>query len=103
VSTAAHGRGARAPAPVPARSRTRTAAGASATVLQFSADGDNQQLAHLTGALDGNIRQIETEYAVQIRRRGNVFRIEGGAEAARSAQALLPLRVQRQEIHHGRQ
>jgi len=89
VSTAARGRGARAPAPVPAKSRSRTATGASATVLQFSAEGDNQRLAHLTGALDGNIRQIENEYAVQIRRRGNVFRIEGGAESARSAQALL--------------
>jgi phosphate starvation-inducible PhoH-like protein len=82
------GRGARAPAPVPATPRTRKSAGA-ATVLQFSADADNQRLAHLTGALDGNIRQIENEYAVQIRRRGNIFRIAGSAEAARAAQALL--------------
>jgi len=82
------GRGARPTAPVPKGPRAKKAAGAE-TVLQFSADADNQRLAHLAGALDGNIRQIENEYAVQIRRRGNVFRIQGSAEAARSAQALL--------------
>jgi phosphate starvation-inducible PhoH-like protein len=58
-------------------------------VLQFSADADNQRLAHLTGALDANLRQIENEFSVRIRRRGNVFRIEGAAEAARAAQSLL--------------
>jgi len=66
-----------------------TKAAAAATVLQFSAEADNQRLAHLTGALDANVRQIENEFAVRIRRRGHLFRIEGSAEGARAAQALL--------------
>ena len=64
-------------------------AASAATVLQFAAEGDNQRLAHLTGALDANLRQIENEFAVRIRRRGSVFRIEGGTDAARNALALL--------------
>jgi len=66
-----------------------TASRSAAKVLQFSADADNQRLAHLAGALDVNLRQIENEFPVRIRRRGNVFRIEGSADAARNAQALL--------------
>ncbi len=58
-------------------------------VLQFSADADNQRLAHLSGALEANLRQIENEFSVRIRRRGHVFRIEGSAPAARDVQALL--------------
>ena len=69
--------------------RERNASAATATVLKFCADTDNQRLAHLTGALDVNLRQIENEFSVRIRRRGNVFRIEGSSEAARSAQSLL--------------
>ena len=69
--------------------RERGASSATATVLQFCADADNLRLAHLTGALDVNLRQIENEFSVRIRRRGNVFRIEGSPEAARSAQSLL--------------
>jgi len=72
----------------PSRGRGAKAA-AAATVLQFSAEADNQRLAHLTGALDANVRQIENEFAVRIRRRGHLFRIEGSAEGARAAQALL--------------
>ncbi len=71
------------------RGRGTRAAASGSTVLQFAADADNQRLAHLTGALDGNVRQIENEFAVRIRRRGHVFRIEGSAEGARAAQALL--------------
>jgi phosphate starvation-inducible PhoH-like protein len=74
---------------VPATPKERKAPGAGSTVLQFAAEGDNQRLAHLTGALDGNIRQIENEFAVRIRRRGNLFRIEGGTDAAQSTLALL--------------
>jgi phosphate starvation-inducible protein PhoH and related proteins len=59
------------------------------TVLRFTADEDNQRLAHLSGALDGNLRQIENEYGVRIRRRGHVFGIEGEAEAARAALGVL--------------
>jgi phosphate starvation-inducible PhoH-like protein len=88
-SRSSRGRGARAPAPVAPAPKSRKAPGSGATVLQFSADADNQRLAHLTGALDANIRQIENEYAVRIRRRGNVFRIEGSTDSARAAQALL--------------
>ena len=46
-------------------------------VLAFSADADNSELANVTGALDANLRQIETELDVAIRRRGHQFRIEG--------------------------
>jgi phosphate starvation-inducible PhoH-like protein len=62
---------------------------AKATVLQFSAEPDNQRLANLTGALDANLRQIEDEFSVRIRRRGNVFRVEGALAAARDAISLL--------------
>ena len=46
-------------------------------VLAFSADADNSELANVTGALDANLRQIETELEVSISRRGHQFRIEG--------------------------
>ncbi|MFN9807179.1 MAG: PhoH family protein [Betaproteobacteria bacterium] len=57
-----------------------------AKVLSWSADADNVQLANLTGALDDNLRQIETELEVSIRRRGHQFNIEG--PAARAQQAI---------------
>ena len=57
-----------------------------AKVLSWSADADNVQLANLTGALDDNLRQIETELEVSIRRRGHQFNIEG--TAARAQQAI---------------
>ncbi len=62
---------------------------AAAKVLAYSADADNSQLANLTGALDGNLRQIETELDVSIRRRGHRFRIEGTQEHAQQAVAVL--------------
>ncbi|GMV60490.1 MAG: phosphate starvation-inducible protein [Betaproteobacteria bacterium] len=62
---------------------------AAAKVLAYSADADNSQLANLTGALDGNLRQIETELDVSIRRRGHQFRIEGAQEHAQQAIAVL--------------
>jgi phosphate starvation-inducible PhoH-like protein len=46
-------------------------------VLAFAADADNSELANVTGALDANLRQIETELEVAISRRGHQFRIEG--------------------------
>ncbi len=52
-------------------------------VLSFAADADNSALANLTGALDSNLRQIETELDVEIKRRGHQFRIEGEATHAR--------------------
>ena len=54
-------------------------------VLAYSADADNVQLANLTGALDDNLRQIETELDVSIRRRGHQFNIEGSVERAQQA------------------
>ena len=78
--------------------RPRKSAAAAPTVLQFTAQMDNQRLAHLAGALDANLRQIENEYGVRIRRRGNVFRIEGSAPAAQDAQALLE-RLQERTQH----
>jgi phosphate starvation-inducible PhoH-like protein len=54
-------------------------------VLAWSADADNVQLANLTGALDDNLRQIETELEVSIRRRGHQFNIEGTAPRAQQA------------------
>jgi phosphate starvation-inducible protein PhoH len=44
-------------------------------VLAFSADADNSELANVTGALDANLRQIETELEVAISRRGHQFRV----------------------------
>ena len=58
-------------------------------VLSFSADASNADLAALTGPLDANLRQIETELDVTLARRGHVFRVEGGPEAAQAALAVL--------------
>jgi phosphate starvation-inducible PhoH-like protein len=58
-------------------------------VLAYSADADNVQLANLAGALDDNLRQIETELEVTIRRRGHQFNIEGTPERAQQAIGVL--------------
>ena len=58
-------------------------------VLSFSADAHNTDLAALAGPLDANLRQIETELDVSIARRGHVFRVEGGADAAQAALGVL--------------
>jgi phosphate starvation-inducible protein PhoH and related proteins len=50
---------------------------------------DNERLANLCGALDQNLRQIETALDVNIARRGERFSIRGEAAAAqRAAEAL---------------
>ena len=46
-------------------------------MLAFSTDADNSELANVTGALDANLRQIETELEVAIQRRGHEFRVSG--------------------------
>jgi phosphate starvation-inducible PhoH-like protein len=53
--------------------------------LQFALEPvDNHRLAHLCGALDENLRQIETALEVSIARRGEHFSIQGSqAELAR--------------------
>jgi phosphate starvation-inducible PhoH-like protein len=48
---------------------------------------DNQRLARLCGALDANLRQIETALDVEIARKGARFSVRG-EQAARAAQAL---------------
>jgi phosphate starvation-inducible PhoH-like protein len=50
---------------------------------------DNQRLANLCGALDENLRQIETALDVNIARRGERFTIDGRAPQARMAAKLL--------------
>jgi len=50
---------------------------------------DNQRLANLCGALDENLRQIETAYDVAIARRGERFTVRGQpAQSTQAAQAL---------------
>ncbi len=58
-------------------------------VLSFATDADNSELANVTGALDANLRQIETELDVAIRRRGHQFRIEGPQARAQQAVDVL--------------
>jgi len=58
-------------------------------VLTFESDADNDDLANVTGPLDANLRQIETELDVAIARRGHQFRVEGSAETAQAAIAVL--------------
>ncbi len=48
---------------------------------------DNHRLARLCGALDANLRQIETALDVEIARKGARFSVRG-EQAARAAQAL---------------
>ena len=49
-------------------------------------EGDNTHLANFCGPLDENLRQIETAYNVQLRRRGEHILVEGDqAEAAADA------------------
>ena len=54
---------------------------------------DNQRLANLCGALDENLRQIETALDVNIARRGERFAMQrragAGALAAKLLRALL--------------
>lgn len=50
---------------------------------------DNRRLANLCGALDENLRQIETALEVKILRRGEHFRVEGEIDKARLAADLL--------------
>ncbi len=50
---------------------------------------DNDDLANVTGPLDANLRQVETELDVAISRRGHQFRAEGGADSAQAAVTVL--------------
>ena len=50
---------------------------------------DNQRLAHLCGALDENLRQIESALDVGLRRRGDRFSITGEPDAQKRAAEVL--------------
>ena len=50
---------------------------------------DNQRLANLCGALDENLKQIESAFDVAIARRGEQFSISGAPEPARLAAEAL--------------
>ncbi len=50
---------------------------------------DNERLANLCGALDQNIRQIETAFDISIARRGERFTLHGDAKQAARAARLL--------------
>jgi phosphate starvation-inducible protein PhoH and related proteins len=50
---------------------------------------DNNRLANLCGAVDQNLRLIESNFEVRISRRGESFTIEGEGTAPRQAAALL--------------
>jgi phosphate starvation-inducible PhoH-like protein len=50
---------------------------------------DNRRLANLCGALDENLRQIETALDVAITRRGEHFTVSGAAERTRAAARVL--------------
>ena len=70
----------------------RSAAG---VVLEYSPETGNERLANLTGALDGNLRQIENELEVSIRRRGHQFKVSGKQARVRAAIAVLELFLRR--------
>ena len=58
--------------------------------LELSFDPvDNQRLANLCGALDENIKQIESAFDVSIARRGELFSISGAPQAAQLAAEAL--------------
>jgi phosphate starvation-inducible PhoH-like protein len=60
------------------------------TTAQFAPpELDNNRLANLCGAVDQNLRLIETNFEVRISRRGDTFTIEGEGTAPRQAAALL--------------
>jgi len=52
-------------------------------------DADNHRLANLCGALDENLRQIETALNVNIARRGEVFNVTGPDRQVEQAEKLL--------------
>jgi len=69
--------------------KAATRAARNRTALTFLFQGDNAALAHVAGALDENLRQIENELDVAIQRRGHRFRVEGAPEQARRGVQVL--------------
>ncbi len=58
-------------------------------MIEFTTQADNRRLADAAGPLDENLRQLETEFGVTIRRRGHAFHIDGPTDEARHAQAVI--------------
>lgn len=59
-------------------------------VIEFSlAPVDNERLANVCGLHDEHLRQIEEYLGVEIANRGNVFRVSGQPDLAKSAQRVL--------------
>ena len=72
----------------PRTGRAAPRAAASPAEVRFD-PVDNRRLARLCGAMDGNLRQIESALDVAISRRGARFLVRGAAEnAARAVRAL---------------
>ncbi len=60
------------------------------TSLELSLEPiDNVTLAAVCGAMDGNIRRVESAFAVSIKRRVALLRIEGDAALAQAAKKVL--------------
>ena len=60
------------------------------TSLELSLEPiDNVTLAAVCGAMDGNIRRVESAFAVSIKRRVSLLRIEGDATLAQAAKRVL--------------
>ncbi len=70
-------------------------ASAAKKVLRLAVEASNAELANVTGVLDANLRQIETELDVSIARRGHQFRIEGSSENAQAAIEMLEFLLER--------
>jgi len=64
-------------------------------VLDYSVEAGNEHLANLTGPLDANLRQIENELEISIKRRGHQFKITGTPPRAQQAIAVLEFFLQR--------
>ncbi len=60
---------------------------------------DNERLANLCGALDANLKQIETALEVSIARRGETFSVNGGPDQSRIA-AIALQRLYEQAKNH---
>ncbi len=57
---------------------------------EFSLDPvDNDQLAELCGQLNANLKQIESRLLVEISNRGELFAVQGEADAVEQAEAVL--------------
>lgn len=61
---------------------------------------DNHRLTSLCGQLQGHLKQIEQRLGVQLNVRGNIFTIQGDANATAAAAAVLQQLYQETADHH---